>query len=120
MVPSYGPTRRLESAFHVTATPVWRPWVRLRTASASSCRWTRTPPRSLDKDLLWISEFWLGMEFADLLGAREDQAQHRAALDAMQRLLERLDARAGKRAGKRAAADARRRPAAGRPARRRP
>jgi AcrR family transcriptional regulator len=45
----------------------------------------------------WISEFWLGMEFADLLGAREDRIQHRAALDAMQRLLEQLDARAGKR-----------------------
>lgn len=43
---------------------------------------------------VWISEFWLGMEFADLLGVREEQAQHRAALDAMQALLERLDARA--------------------------
>jgi AcrR family transcriptional regulator len=42
----------------------------------------------------WISEFWLGMEFADLLGASEDQAPHRAALDAMERLLERLDERA--------------------------
>lgn len=78
-------------------------------------------PPSLTAEVIasWISEFWLGMEFADLLGAREDQAQHRAALDAMQRLLERLDARAGKRAGKGAAADARRRPAARRPARRR-
>ncbi len=46
----------------------------------------------------WISEFWLGMEFADLLGAREDRGPHRAALDAMQRLLERLDELAGKRA----------------------
>jgi hypothetical protein len=45
----------------------------------------------------WISEFWLGMEFADLLGASEDLARHRAALDAMQELLERLDARAAKR-----------------------
>lgn len=44
----------------------------------------------------WISEFWLGMEFADLLGAREDQVAHRAALDAMQDLLERLDALAAK------------------------
>lgn len=63
----------------------------------------------------WISEFWLGMEFADLLGAREDQVQHRAALDAMQRLLERLDARAERPerpSGRRARA-------AGRPARRR-
>src|SRR5882724_532688 len=45
----------------------------------------------------WISEFWLGMEFADLLGAKEDQVPHRAALDAMQQLLEALDARLQKR-----------------------
>ena len=44
----------------------------------------------------WISEFWLGMEFADLLGASEDRAKHQAALDAMQRLLEDLDARVRK------------------------
>jgi AcrR family transcriptional regulator len=43
----------------------------------------------------WISEFWLGMEFADLLQAEEDRGPHRQALDAMQRLLERLDALAG-------------------------
>lgn len=49
----------------------------------------------------WISEFWLGMEFADLLGARPDQVQHRAALDAMQGLLESLDARVAAHAAKR-------------------
>ena len=42
----------------------------------------------------WISEFWLGMEFADLLGAPEDKLPHRAALDAMHELLEQLDRRA--------------------------
>jgi len=42
----------------------------------------------------WISEFWLGMEFADLLGVKEEQSQHRAALDAVQWLLEALDAKA--------------------------
>ena len=41
----------------------------------------------------WISEFWLGMEFADLLGVKEEQVTHRAALDALQTLLESLDAR---------------------------
>ena len=41
----------------------------------------------------WISEFWLGMEFADLLGVKEEQVTHRAALDAVQWLLESLDAR---------------------------
>ncbi len=40
----------------------------------------------------WIAEFWIGMEFADLLGAREDQVAHEAALDAMQELLERVEA----------------------------
>jgi AcrR family transcriptional regulator len=44
----------------------------------------------------WVSEFWLGMEFADLLGPSEDLAPHRTALDAMQFLLEALDARAAK------------------------
>jgi AcrR family transcriptional regulator len=46
----------------------------------------------------WISEFWLGMEFANLIGVKEEQMQHRAALDAMQQLLEGLDARARKHA----------------------
>jgi len=46
----------------------------------------------------WISEFWLGMEFADLIGATEQQIQHRAALDAVEYLLEQLDARTGKAA----------------------
>lgn len=44
----------------------------------------------------WISEFWLGMEFADLLGVKEERAQHRAALDAVQSLLESVDARAAR------------------------
>jgi AcrR family transcriptional regulator len=48
----------------------------------------------------WIAEFWLGMEFADLLGAPEDKVPHRAALDAMQSLLEDLDALALKKGSK--------------------
>jgi AcrR family transcriptional regulator len=46
----------------------------------------------------WISQFWIGMEFADLLGAKDEQAELRAALDAVQRLLETLDKRVQKRA----------------------
>jgi AcrR family transcriptional regulator len=46
----------------------------------------------------WISEFWLGMEFADLLGVKEEQLQHRAALDAVQWLLKALDAKAAQAA----------------------
>lgn len=86
----------------------------LATLEASG---TRLPPFfTAEVIAAWISEFWLGMEFADLLGAAEDQVSHRAALDAMQRLLEGLDARAGKRV---APGARRRRRAAGRPARRR-
>ena len=45
----------------------------------------------------WISEFWLGMEFADLLRAPEDKLPRRGALDALQKLLEGLDALALKK-----------------------
>jgi AcrR family transcriptional regulator len=51
------------------------------------------PPFTAEVIACWISEFWLGMEFADLLGVKEEQAQHRAALDAVQWLLESLDAK---------------------------
>jgi AcrR family transcriptional regulator len=54
------------------------------------------PPFTPEVIACWISEFWLGMEFADLLGVKEEQAQHRAALDAVQWLLESLDAKANK------------------------
>jgi AcrR family transcriptional regulator len=57
-------------------------------------------PFSAEVIACWISDFWLGMEFSDLLGDPADHAQHRAALDAMQKLLERLDARARKQATK--------------------
>ena len=50
----------------------------------------------------WITEFWLGMEFSDLLGAREDRARHQAALDAVEKLLHDLDARVRKQARARA------------------
>jgi len=58
-------------------------------------------PAALTADVIacWISEFWLGMEFADLLGVRQERAQHRAALDAVQALLESLDARVGEAHG---------------------
>jgi AcrR family transcriptional regulator len=54
------------------------------------------PPFTPEVIACWISEFWLGMEFADLLGVKEEQLHHRAALDAMQWLLESLDAKANK------------------------
>lgn len=46
----------------------------------------------------WIAEFWLGMETADLLDAKGSRPAHRAALDAVQWLLEALDAKAAKAA----------------------
>ncbi|GAB4568250.1 MAG: TetR/AcrR family transcriptional regulator [Rhizobacter sp.] len=57
------------------------------------------PPFTPDVIACWISEFWLGMEFADLLGVKEEQVQHRAALDAVQWLLESLDAKAANATG---------------------
>jgi AcrR family transcriptional regulator len=57
------------------------------------------PPFSADVIACWVSEFWLGMEFADLLGAPRERAQHQVALDAVQALLEALDQRIGSDAG---------------------
>jgi AcrR family transcriptional regulator len=55
---------------------------------------TKLPaPFSAEVIATWISEFWLGMEFVDLIARREERVEHRAALNAMQQLLEQLDAR---------------------------
>lgn len=51
------------------------------------------PPFTAEVIATWISEFWLGMEFVDLIGGRSEHREHRAALDAMERLLEWLDER---------------------------
>ena len=69
-------------------------------AALESCGVPLPEPFTPEVVATWISEFWLGMEFADLLGARADQTQHRAALDAMQALLEGLDARVAARGGR--------------------
>lgn len=59
------------------------------------------PPFTPEAISTWIAEFWLGMEFVDLIGDRAEHRQHRAALDAMQQLLEALDARVAQRPAKR-------------------
>jgi AcrR family transcriptional regulator len=41
----------------------------------------------------WISQFWVGMEFADLLDVKEERVAHRDALEAVQWLLRWLDER---------------------------
>ncbi|WP_457335836.1 TetR/AcrR family transcriptional regulator [Rhizobacter sp. P5_C2] len=51
------------------------------------------PPFTAEVIACWISEFWLGMEFADLLGVKEESLAHGAALDAVQWLLQSLDAK---------------------------
>jgi AcrR family transcriptional regulator len=56
------------------------------------------PPFTADAIACWISEFWLGMEFVNLLGTSPADSEHRAALDAMQTLLEQLDNRTRKHA----------------------
>jgi AcrR family transcriptional regulator len=63
------------------------------------------PPFSAEAIACWVSEFWLGMEFANLLGSSPNDSEHRGALDAMQLLLEQLDSRTRK--PKRAGAAAR-------------
>jgi AcrR family transcriptional regulator len=47
-----------------------------------------------------ISEFWLGMEFADLLNAPGERKVHVAALDAIEQLLASLDTRLTKGSGR--------------------
>jgi AcrR family transcriptional regulator len=70
--------------------------VRDAFASAEGSGLSLPAPMTPEVLATWISEFWLGMEFADLIGAHQEEATHRAALDAMERLLEALDAKARK------------------------
>jgi AcrR family transcriptional regulator len=49
------------------------------------------PPFTPEVIATWISEFWVGMEFSDLLGEPADRRRHQAALDAMEALLQELD-----------------------------
>jgi AcrR family transcriptional regulator len=46
----------------------------------------------------WISEFWLGMEFSNLLGTSPEDRRYREALDAMEHLLKYVDGLAQKSA----------------------
>lgn len=64
-------------------------------ATLQACGVKLPPPFSAEVIACWISEFWLGMEFSDLLG---DNAHHGAALDAVEALLKDLDERVRRRA----------------------
>jgi len=72
-------------------------------ATLEGCGVKLPPPFTAGVIALWISEFWIGMEFVDLLGAAEERKEHKAALDAMQKLLQELDALVAKKASKRKA-----------------
>ncbi len=66
--------------------------VREALATAAACGVELPGPFGAEVVATLISEFWLGMEFSDLIGAGDKQLHHRAALDAIEQLLERLDA----------------------------
>ncbi len=51
------------------------------------------PPFSAEAIATLLSEFWLGMEFSQLIGAGGETARHDATLDAIEALLRDLDAR---------------------------
>jgi AcrR family transcriptional regulator len=78
----------------------WKEVVRggVRDAFATMAACGIELPRPLTAEVVatWIAEFWLGMEFFDLVDDGEERPAHRAALDAMQELLANLDERARK------------------------
>ena len=51
------------------------------------------PPFSAEAIATLLSEFWLGMEFSQLIGASGETARHDATLDAIEALLRTLDTR---------------------------
>ncbi len=79
----------------------WRDIVRQVVREALALLETQSAglPRPFSAEVIacWISEFWLGMEFVDLVARPEQRAEHEAALDAVGQLLESLDARAAAR-----------------------
>ena len=65
--------------------------VREAMAAAESHGVTLPPAITAEVVACWISQFWLGMEWADLLDVKQERAMHGAALDAVQWLLRWLD-----------------------------
>ena len=70
--------------------------VRDALATAERCGVEFPKPFTAEVIASLISEFWIGMEFADLIGADEKQLHHRATLDAIEQLLAELDTLAKK------------------------
>jgi AcrR family transcriptional regulator len=64
----------------------------LKTLEASG---TKLPaPFSAQVIATWISSFWLGMEFMDLIATPREVEEHTSALDAIEKLLRQLDTKA--------------------------
>jgi AcrR family transcriptional regulator len=84
----------------------WKQVVREAVAAAMQAYGQPLPPAfSADAIATLVSEFWLGMEFARLIGGPDERARHEQALEAIECLLKTLDQRID--AGSRPAASAR-------------
>jgi AcrR family transcriptional regulator len=79
----------------------WKQVVHEATREALSMYAPRLPTTfSAEAIATMISEFWLGMEFARLIGDESEKTRHEAALDAVQQMLVTLESRGtGKRRG---------------------
>lgn len=73
--------------------------VREALKTLEACSVELPPMFTAEAIACWVSDFWLGMEFSNLLGSDPERGEHRRALDAMQHLLERVDDLARERAG---------------------
>lgn len=75
----------------------------LGAVSEALLRYQPVLPKGFDAEAIasLISEFWLGMEFARLIGDADERARHDKALDAIQGLLDELEAKASKPAAPR-------------------
>jgi len=67
----------------------------LRTLEESGAK--LPAPFTAEAVATWVSEFWVGMEFSNLLGTSPTDRTHREALDAMEHLLKYVDGLARKR-----------------------
>jgi AcrR family transcriptional regulator len=68
--------------------------VREALKTLEACGVELPAPFTAEAIACWISDFWLGMEFSNLLGSNPERGEHRRALDAMQHLLQGVDDRA--------------------------
>ena len=65
--------------------------VREALKTLEACGVQLPAPFTAEAIACWVAEFWLGMEFSNLLGSNPERGEHRRALDAMQHLLQQVD-----------------------------